>query len=339
MDEGFATLPDLDFDFKPSPSNHLSLFHFAVQSSLLALLSLSLITALSHAPTPLPSLQPPLTLPFIVLDIHTSTSGIDRLATISRVHPLVSNGTIAIRFITSETLSSDCNDLRNGASGLVCRVEAAYSTFLRDYPSCPWLFRAMDDTVVRFDRLYSYVMGMSAVYDPSSHIVVKAHANFERGIRAYVHGGGGWLVSRAYVSYHVGQNHSLPSFAMESRYGQDDTAQTVVLDRLYRKAADWDEMLISGFRCANCGGEKLPVCPVLRVCARVSEVLAVHSFGASREGMRIAEIADRGDGGVMFWRDDDRQEIVICRRRWWSRRPYDPWKKGWVIGNAAGSGQ
>jgi hypothetical protein len=189
----------------------------------------------------------------------------------------------------------------------------------------------LDDTFVHIDNLYSYAKRLTQIHDPFAHIIARAHANFERGIRAYVHGGAGWLVSHAYVAYHRAYNRSLVALSRTARYGQDDTAQTVVFDGLYRKPSEWDEMLLCGFRCANCDAwNELPVCPIFRMCASVRDIIAAHTFGASEDGMKIVEIM-RWD--VMFWRNNERQEISICRRRLWKFLVYDSRRREFVAGN------
>jgi hypothetical protein len=213
-------------------------------------------------------------------------------------------------------------------------VDAAYSSFLKDYPNCLWLFRALDDTFVHIDNLYLYVRRLTQVFDPFGDLVVRAHANFERGIRAYVHGGAGWLVSRAYIAHHTSTDRRLVELSRTSRYRQDDTAQTVFLDTIYRKPAEWDEMLLNGFSCANCDDwREFPACPLFRISAPVRDIIAVHTFGASTDGMKIVEIMQRKFKDVMFWRDNERQEISICRRKVWGFPSYDPRRRDFAAGN------
>jgi hypothetical protein len=275
--------------------------------------------------------------PLAVIDIHSSSDTAVRIATLYQMtirdHPLVLNGTFVIRLFTPSQLPAGCTDVRQGESGLVCRVDSAYSTFLDDFPQCPWLFRGLDDTAIRLDNLHSYLTHLSRHSDPLSDIVVRAHANLEKDVRRYVHGGAGWLVSRGYVAYHRAQNLSLAALTRRARYGQDDTAQTMVLDRIYRKSSEWDEPLFVGFRCGNCEVADVPSCPALRLCVRLRDLIAIHTFGAAGDGLRLAHLAETAPPGLLLFRDDGAQAVWLCARRH-THRVYRADDRPIVIGNA-----
>ena len=94
----------------------------------------------------------------LFLDIHTSDLTADRprkmINTLFR-NELIQNGTIIPRFVIPKghqhvkgypTLETTCDKQGNGESGLPCRIEQGYATFLNEYPTINWYFRAIDDT-------------------------------------------------------------------------------------------------------------------------------------------------------------------------------------------------
>jgi hypothetical protein len=276
--------------------------------------------AFSMQPTAGTTNPRPFRLPLAVIDIHTSLSTSHRAAGAFRLslraHPLVANGTFVIRYITSQLVSMNCRDVRNGESGLVCRVEGSYRTFLRDFPDCNWLFRAVDDTFVHLWNFYAWLVRLNGVYGAEEQIIFRAHANFEHEIQYYIHGGTGWLMSRGYLQFHRSQNLSLISLLSQSKYRQDDTAQSIIVRKLFTKPILWDEMLLNGFKCINCGQtEKVRRCPVLKVCARVGELIAVHKFGNADVGLALAALVDTAPSELMFYRDNPNQAIHLCSRR------------------------
>jgi hypothetical protein len=85
-------------------------------------------------------------------------------------------------------------------------------------------------------RLYECINDLSQRFNPKKHIIVRAHANAEfEGEKYYIHGGSGWLMSRAYLEWHVSHNVSLALLIRWSKYHQDDTAQSMILNRIFSK--------------------------------------------------------------------------------------------------------
>jgi hypothetical protein len=310
----------------------------AAHGSLLLLLASAVAAKLRVAlPPGARAPAPPAARPLAVVDVHASAATAGRASALYgpllRDHPLVRDGTFAVRLLGPGAHPAHCSDARDGDAGLVCRVDAAYSRFLAEFPGCPWLFRALDDTAVRLGRLRAYLRRLPAG-DPAAAVVFRAHANVERDVRAYAHGGAGWLASRGYAALHAARNLSLAALARRARYGQDDTAQTAVLDRLYRKPAQWDEPLLVGFRCANCNASRFPRCPPWRRCARLADVVALHTFGASPGGRRLLALADAAPPELLFFRDNAAQAVRLCVRRG-AFRVYSPHERGIAPGNAS----
>jgi hypothetical protein len=100
-----------------------------------------------------------------------------------------------------------------------------------------------------------------------------------------------------------------------SKYRQDDTAQSIIVRKLFEKPILWDEMLLNGFKCVNCKHpENVRRCPLLKICAQVSELIAVHKFGNSDAGLTLAALVDNAPTELMFYRDNPNQAIHLCSR-------------------------
>jgi hypothetical protein len=197
----------------------------------------------------------------------------------------------------------DCPDSHEE---LPCRVDKSYQEFLKDFPNCNWLFRCEDDTFIDLSGLYHYVLRLNTQYNPEEHIVFRAHANPERLKNWYIHGGGGWLSSRAFVDVHAHKDLSLKVLLPWARYHQQDTAESIVVRHLFPHPVLWDEYGIQGFACDNCHEENvrqgkwkdLERCPAGNA-VRISEIWAMHTAGLQAED-------------VLLYRDNLPQRGKIC---------------------------
>ena len=289
--------------------------------------------------------------PLVVLDFHSSGGTIDRTGLYIRdmtKHQVVQSGQMRIQVVLSRLafpsnndpyfVGVDCNDGRNGEGGLVCRVERGYSHFLSEFPNCGWYYKAMDDTWVDPGKLYDYVRQLSRVYDPFQHLVLIGHANHEKLRNYYLHGGSGWLMSRAMIEYQRRHNLSLITLLRNSRYQQDDTAQTIIVRHIFKSTKYWDEMLISGFVYLDDIWDDLPPCPALTVCARVNQIFAQHTFGHSETMKKLVDKITNASDNIMFYRDDPNQAIHLCKQtlttqQWKIRYVKPPYLLDTDIGN------
>ena len=264
--------------------------------------------------------------PLAVIDFHSSGASLDRtklyIADMLN-HPRIQKGQLSVEVVVAKSAFSgdkdhfvglDCDDTRNGEAGLVCRVEKGYFRFLSKFPNCGWYFKAMDDTWIDPERFWTYVKELSKVYDPFRHLVLIGHANHERLVQFYLHGGSGWIISRALIEYQQRHNLSLIQLLKNSRYQQDDTAQTIIVRHLFEKPKFWDEMLISGFDYVDGNWDILPQCPPLEVCAPVNKIIAQHTFGHREEMKKLVEKIKNASYDGMFYRDDEKQKIHLCRK-------------------------
>jgi hypothetical protein len=204
---------------------------------------------------------------------------------------------------------------------LPCRVDASYPNFLNDFPDCNWLFRGEDDTWLNTTILYRYILLQNSFYRPREHIVFRAHANPEQLRNWFIHGGSGWLSSRAYVEAHVKLNLSMVRVLPWARYHQQDTGESIIVRHMYQHSVLWDEMGIEGFACNNCGEEPivtgkwapLPPCPERQLGVRVSDIWAVHTVSVQEGVMKMLHVAGSAPPDVLMVRLNLDQRSVVCQ--------------------------
>jgi hypothetical protein len=74
-------------------------------------------------------------------------------------------------------------------------------------------------------------------------------------------------------------------------------------------------MLLNGFKCVNYNQTaKVRRYPVLKVCAEVSELIAVHKFGNSDIGLALAAFVATTLSELMLYRGNPNQAIHLCLR-------------------------
>jgi hypothetical protein len=275
----------------------------------------------------------PPTLPIAVIDVHTSAASFPRLTSLYADYfsrsPFLRNGTIVLRAVLSASArvaAGDITVVRVKCSDehvkLPCRVDASYPAFLSDFPNCAWHFRAEDDTFVNLTGLYHYILRLNSQYHPRTHIVFRAHANPERLKNWYIHGGSGWIASRAFVEAHVGLGLSLEKLLPWSRYHQHDTAESIVVRHIYVHAVLWDEWGIQGFACANCGEsgvrrakwDSLGACPD-GAAVRVNQIWAMHTASLQGLAMRLLQVMSGAPDEVLLVRENVQQRARICKKQ------------------------
>jgi hypothetical protein len=271
-------------------------------------------------------------LPLAVIDIHTSAASFDRVTTLRKnffaSDPFIANGTFHFRVVVSKFAQVpswvwpisrvDCSDTHET---LPCRVDQSYPNFLQDFPECGWHFRADDDTWLNTTRMYHYILMLLDTYDPRVHIVFRAHANPERLRNWYVHGGSGWLSSRAFIYAHVRLELSLTKLLPWARYHQQDTAQSIIVRHMYPHPVLWDEMGMEGFACTNCGTrpvvqgiwDELPECPPRQQGVRLTDLWAIHTASLQGDTMAMLNAAKAAPATVLLVRNNIDQRIFVCR--------------------------
>jgi hypothetical protein len=273
-------------------------------------------------------------LPLAVIDLHSSGQSADRikrqLDNWMYNSPYINNGTFEIRMLISnqvhgnfalKSATVDCADVHEGPEGLGCRVEKSYSKFLEDFPKCLWYYQGKDDMWMNLTNFYHYLLRLNTIFRPNKHIVLKAHANMERLVRHYIHGGSGWLVSRAYAEYHVSHDVSLPKLFPKSRYHQEDTSQSIIARHLFPRPELWDEPTIVGFQCDQCSDpritqqrwEALDNCPTDRPAVRLSDLMVLHTCSYLGGINDLLLIIYRAPTWVMLYCNVLAQRSLVCK--------------------------
>ncbi|EAY19675.1 hypothetical protein TVAG_432710 [Trichomonas vaginalis G3] len=84
----------------------------------------------------------------------------------------------------------------------------------------PWFLRTADDVFISIDNLYKLIYDLEQLYDPKNEIVVKGHTINLTDIDFFIHGGSGWLLSRAAVKELLFNEKYLP-FSMTISIADD----------------------------------------------------------------------------------------------------------------------
>ena len=212
-------------------------------------------------------------------------------------HPLVRDGTFEVNVAISydakitkkyfRTLQFPCTDRVEKPSGLACRVDLSFFDFLQDVWSADWIFKAMDDTWLQLDNLYTYITNLNTFIDPKKNLVVKAHVNSKHLPDYLIHGGTGWLQSRAMTEYLFKNHLNILSLFTKSYILQDDTTQSLINYLVFDRHFDYHETCYLCQRFTkefepcfeNYNFSTVPECPSNYLVADIKSVISVHLFG------------------------------------------------------------
>jgi hypothetical protein len=161
----------------------------------------------------------------------------------------------------------------------------------------------MDDTIVNITNLMRLIRRLNLVYDPTRELVLRAFANSE--FRRYnwkrmlfLGGGSGWLMSRPMVEVHRHRRYSLREHWEAAFRGQDDTAESLIVNKVFASYRTWADPLYIE-RCFNCEGSQfergnwssINKCPRMRTFS-MNSIVAFHpasSSAAMKAGMMIGK--------------------------------------------------
>ncbi|KAK8837929.1 hypothetical protein M9Y10_035871 [Tritrichomonas musculus] len=183
-------------------------------------------------------------------------------------------------------IANDCVDKR---SDLHCRNSIAYNYFLQNEILGDFLYRAMDDTLLNITNLEKLIDQLRMIYNPKEHLVFRAFANDESPYgKIYLGGGSGWLMSRAMVAI-----HNIASFSFEANIkyafaGQDDTCETLILNKVGFKSVNvWEDLHWAENGCTfgnfseylNGNFKQLEDCPIgKKELISLPEMIAMHGI-------------------------------------------------------------
>jgi len=213
--------------------------------------------------------------------------------------------------------------------GLVCRNNAAYEYFLGHPELGPYLYRAMDDTILNISNLLRHIDKLNQVYNPWSEFVFRGFANDELPDQVYLGGGSGWLISRPLVALHRRRGFTFAEHFATSWLIQDDTTETIIVQKVFGSAAVWSDPLWSE-HCLNCDGPEFlrGNFSALERCPRgptysVNDIIAFHprsELPATVAGLMLG----RYPKDIHYYHEERSTSIRLCRRKWLWGRSYLP---------------
>lgn len=298
-----------------------------------------------------------LTTPLAVIDFHSSQFTFHRINFLYKnywnYNPYLKSNIFKIRVICSNDFTPSFANLSSqikiqlipvkcfdSIHDLSCRVDEGYKSFLNDSDNkkIGWLFRATDDSFIDFENLFSYITMLNKNYDSMKDLVVRAHANFEMKSNYYIHGGPGYLMSREYVKYHFVSNLTLNRLKAYSKYKQDDTAESIIVRKMFKRYRQWDEFYIDGFKCRNCHltnvqSGNLPKCPPDKRIGNLKKMISFHMFGLKDQQLLFLNLLDKIHqhnkinisliDNVRFYNDDNSQSLMLCRSKFVKTENYN----------------
>jgi hypothetical protein len=225
-----------------------------------------------------------------------------------------------------------CADRKHAMTGLLCRASVAYARFAMDPTLGPYLFRAMDDTIVNITNLLKLIDKLNAVYDPTTELVFRGYLNDDNLVynKTFIGGGSGWLMSRPLVALHRRRRFCLEENVKRSWYWQDDTTETVIINGLFPRPSTWADPLWSE-RCLNCQGTKwrvgdfsmLPFCPRNSPTYSMNAIVSFHP-GSNPEAEEAGLMIGRYPEQVKYFHEVGAGGITVCWDKNGGRQSYDP---------------
>jgi hypothetical protein len=243
--------------------------------------------------------------------------------------PFIKNSTFVFRVILAKSVVDQVRspipigqvDCPNDHASLPCRVDKSYPLFLADFPQCDWLFRGEDDTWVQPSIFYHSTTMLNGQFNPREDVVFRAHANFEKLRKWYIHGGSGWLMSRAAVDLHVQQELTLVKLLPWARYHQQDTGQSIIVRQLFPDPDTWDEWGFQGFQYNNCNSTQvknrdwvsLPECPASEVAVKLKDLMSLHTASLTEPVVTMIKAIPFAPTDTVLSRNNVMQRSRLCR--------------------------
>lgn len=277
--------------------------------------------------------------PLLVICLHTCETTYPRIAQLKELwadHPLIKSHTILVETIVPQKIrdlrTRDENNFKQVVAGCgndrisaVCRFQRAYELFIENHPNVPWMITADDDTWFDIDNLYEYIQNLMKIHDPMKELVVKGHANLQKTILHFLHGGCGWLMSNQYLRFKLEKKINLNDYLYLSRYRQPDTSEAIILRHVFKNISDWDEYYFQGFECRQCPVfswvdskfEALPECEVQssRRYGKLNKIISFHTIGLQGPNFKLAHHIKEAPDWALYYRDNPPQSMYMCKAK------------------------
>ena len=272
-----------------------------------------------------------LTHPLAIICIITTTTTNKRLeSTLEKWgdHPLVKDGTFEINVVANrdsdvETsfplIKVPCED-DGKTSGTACRTWQTYINFVSKETKANWFYRATDSSWINLDNLRRYISTLHKLYDPKTNVVFKAQSD---GMNNITEGDSGWLMSRAFITYHQQNNLSLISLSEKNIELTDNKIETNIINKIYPKQSIWDDGYIVDALCNNCQGdlitnkqwESFPQCKQDQEKQKfgiVKELIAFKITSQPDSNAELAKSLTQAPSSLLYSFSQDRQTISVC---------------------------
>jgi hypothetical protein len=168
---------------------------------------------------------------------------------------------------------------------------------------------------------------LNRVYDPRRELVFRGFANDEYSRRhwkrrLFLGGGSGWLMSRPMVELHRHPNYSLQAHWAVSFRRQDDTAETIIVQKVFRNYEAWADPLYFE-RCLNCDGSRFEMgdwsriqkCPQAPTFA-MNSIVSFHP-ASSDSSMKAGMMIGRYPPDIHYYHVYKSIGSRVCRKDKW----------------------
>jgi hypothetical protein len=107
-----------------------------------------------------------------------------------------------------------------------------------------------------------------------------------------------------------------------SKYHQDDTAESIIVRKMFPHEKFWDEPTIRGFQCDDCDQppvkeqrwDDLPLCPRRPIGVRLHDLMVLHTFGFQGGIPELLRVMNEAPDWVYIYDDIMPQQIRLCQR-------------------------
>lgn len=96
-----------------------------------------------------------------------------------------------------------------------------------------WFIRTTEDSFTHLKRLPGFIAELEAKYNPLTDIVFEGQA-VDLAVGMFIHGGAGWIMSRAAASYYWKNRETIHNLWLEKGHGDD------VMPWFFRDTIQWD---------------------------------------------------------------------------------------------------
>jgi hypothetical protein len=195
-----------------------------------------------------------------------------------------------------------------------------YQHFLEHPELGSWLVRVMDDTILNVGNLVAHVAKLNQVYDPERELVFRGFLNdeyWDTDGDLWLGGGSGWLMSRPFVELHRLYEYSFQANYLGHTYGQDDSAETMIIQMVLPDPLNWGDPLWSE-ACTTCNGSSwkagdfsgIPTCP-RRPTIPMNAIVSFHPR-SRKEAEEAGRLIGSYPENIHYYHKRASQDMQVC---------------------------